>query len=102
MNRSILLSLCVLLAVVATAIEAAPQREKRQFFGDFDGVSYYRSIDHGVLIAFATGQQFSGFNQGFGGFNQGFGGFNQGFNGGFNQGFNGGGFGGFGSGEFFG
>ncbi|EFX85248.1 hypothetical protein DAPPUDRAFT_300378 [Daphnia pulex] len=86
MNRSILLSLCVLLAVVAAVIEAAPQREKRQFFGDFDG-----------------GQPFGGFNQGFGGFNQGFnGGFNQGF-GGFNQGFNGGGFGGgFGSGEFFG
>ncbi|XP_046634454.1 neuropeptide-like protein 31 [Daphnia pulicaria] len=69
MSRSILLSLCVLLAVVAAFIvEAAPQREKRQLDGSLGG----------LLGGGGYGQQYGGYdgyNQAYGGFGGGYGGY---------------------------
>ncbi|EFX73651.1 hypothetical protein DAPPUDRAFT_325141 [Daphnia pulex] len=75
MNRTALLSLCVLLAVVAAfVVEAAPQREKRQLGG----------ILGGLVGGGGYGQQYGGYagNQGYGGYgNQGY--YNQGYGGGY-------------------
>ncbi|XP_046634451.1 glycine-rich protein 3-like [Daphnia pulicaria] len=75
MNRTALLSLCVLLAVVAAfVVEAAPQRGRPQLGGIFGG---------------GYGQQYGGYgNQGYGGYgNQGY--YNQGYGGGYGGGYSG-------------
>ncbi|EFX73666.1 hypothetical protein DAPPUDRAFT_252868 [Daphnia pulex] len=83
MSRSILLSLCVLLAVEAAFIvEAAPQREKRQLDGSLGGLlggGGYGNTNKSFIKCLTI--EHDGNNGGYDGYNQGYGGFGGGYGG---------------------